>query len=492
MAGLIVPPFIVIMGRGTRFKIIWSLFLILFLWNSYFFNLLRYEHSRMVIKQRALENIKAIAIPGSVFLKNLGGLYIWKSSIFYLGVFGILIISFLTLCLFIRSMISRGIVLLIFSGSLIYIMRRDANFLSFTSVTILSFLCFYLITFGIHLKFKFSLKETAFISLIFILIVGALVWGAKRRFFLKTRDVILFNTSIGRSIINFYYTYSPLATAIITPKKGIYEALIYYDALKMGIPLYLGDGIFVSGIPKIKNSADFILKKRGSYFMFESPGYGKVKIKSINPKEIQSSIKKFFHHRGLLKICRVGLYSFLAGIFFLIFFLTYIFVSDKRVFYMISSGIGIIILITIVGVSLMARGPINKIDMNREDIKSFGLALSYNLMDREKINESYLPVIEKMAYSSSPALRYWGAYLLGKFSENDKIVKILKSLIKDKCLNVRYSSAVSLFKISGQKAFKSLVQLLFRDPSWYVRCKIFQAFLKAGMIPSPVMPGAFH
>ncbi len=106
-------------------------------------------------------------------------------------------------------------------------------------------------------------------------------------------------------------------------------------------------------------------------------------------------------------------------------------------------------------------------------------------MKKKEIPEPYIPVIKKMAGSESTALRYWGARLLGVAGDK-KEAQILINLLADSNLNVRYAAAQSLYVLLKEGSLGHLIRPLFTDPIWYVRCKIFSVFLRAGSIPSPV------
>ncbi|EFK96816.1 hypothetical protein LDC_1159 [sediment metagenome] len=89
-----------------------------------------------------------------------------------------------------------------------------------------------------------------------------------------------------------------------------------------------------------------------------------------------------------------------------------------------------------------------------------------------------------MTQSDSEALRYWGANLLGMAGDKGEAQRLV-GLLEDPSPNVRYTACIALNKLLKQESFQYLAPRLLTDTNWYVRCRVYSIFLKAGQIPSP-------
>ena len=112
-----------------------------------------------------------------------------------------------------------------------------------------------------------------------------------------------------------------------------------------------------------------------------------------------------------------------------------------------------------------------------------GLVLAHYLRSQKTIPQKYMGYVQGMCRADSAALRYWGAYLVGRHGDATDAPTLIK-LMEDPSLNVRYTAAQSLYLILREQSFGPLLKRLLTDPSWYVRCKVFSTFLSAGAIPS--------
>ena len=97
--------------NGRRSKLFFAILTCIFIYGAYFYNLLREHYHLIAQKQKALESVKAIAVPGTGFLNNLGSTFILQSSLFYLILLGMIFLVFLLLSLLFRSPWKRAIFL---------------------------------------------------------------------------------------------------------------------------------------------------------------------------------------------------------------------------------------------------------------------------------------------------------------------------------------------------------------------------------------------
>ena len=64
-------------------RIFFAIFISIFLYGAYFYNLVRQQLMVMVQKQTALESIKAIAVPGTSYLNNIEVRQARRNSLIY-------------------------------------------------------------------------------------------------------------------------------------------------------------------------------------------------------------------------------------------------------------------------------------------------------------------------------------------------------------------------------------------------------------------------
>ena len=463
-------------------RIFFAIFISIFLYGAYFYNLVRQQFMVMVQKQTALESIKAIAVPGTSFLNHVGSLNILKSSLFYLVLLGMMFLVFLLLSLLFESPKKRGIFLIIGLFILVILTINDRVNISFLLVISTSFASFYLLT--LPHRISFSLIEIFVFVLLIIIISGSLFYGSKKRFFLKTRDKVLFDSALGNKIISFYYTYSPLAASLVSREQGVYQGLIFHEGVKNERFLYLDKGIFLTGKEEVKGSADFVISKQGEAFIIKNRYGDAIPIESISISEIERAIGELFSMKGFFSLNKIGLYFFPAGLLILFLMGIKSVTDNKKIFVISSMGIASILVLFIWYVCLTGNSPPIDDRLKSVELSRDGLSIAHYLYGKNKIPESYIPFVKMMAKSESPAMRYWGAHFLGVLGD-EKEAQTLISLLEDTSLNVRYFAAHSLYTLLKEKSFETLLIRLLTDPSWYVRCRIFSVFLDAGTIPSP-------
>ena len=469
-------------GIDLRLKIIFAFLISLFLYSAFFYNLLKEQVDLLIQRQSALESIKALAVPGTAFLNSMSGLDIFKSSLFYLVLLGMMFLVFLSFSLLFKSPWKRGGFLFAGLIGLILLTIHDRVSISFGFVIFISFSSFYLLT--LQSNINISLKEIIVLLLLMIVVSGSLFYGSKNKFFVKSRDRLLFDTLLGNKIISFYYTYSPLAASLISMEKGIYEGVIFHEGIKNKKYIYLGKGLFLSGKKELKETSDFIISKDGTKFNIISRHGKMMPVGTINITEIENKIDELFSMKGFLFLNKIGLYFFPAGVIILFLMGIKWLTDNKKIFIFSNAGFASILVIFILSISFSGKSPPNNNFTESGDLSSQGLATAHYLYQKKEIPEAYMNVVKNMAGSGSPALRYWGAYLLGT-TGNINESKILIPLLEDPFLNVRYTAALSLYKLLKQESFRYLIARLFNDPIWYVRCRIFSVFIDAGMIPSP-------
>lgn len=480
------PPQTATKLGGQKARIFFASLLSLFLQGAFFYYLVKQQFQLFVKKQAALEAIKAIAVPGTAFLNSLGGSGIFKSSLFYLILLGMIFLAFLFLSLLLKRPWTRALFLLIGLLALTFVMKNDRLNLSFPLVICLSFASFYLLT--LPCRITFSLREAAILVLLMVVLTGSLYYGTKKKFFLKTRDRVLFGSTLGNHVISFYYTNSTLAAGLISPARGIYEGLVVYGELENEKYVYLGDGLFLSGKKELEGSADFVITRQEKGF-FITNKFGKgVPIEAVDGKAINGAINRLFSMGGLVFLSKIALYFFPAGLLILPLMGLRCVTENKKIFIFTSAGLASVLVLFIFYMSATGNHPPRSESLNTVEISREGLSIAYYLQGREDVPEAYFPAIKKMATSDSPALRYWGANLLGRAGVA-KEAKTLMALLSDSSLNVRYEAAQSLYRLLDRRSFVPLLQRLLTDPSWYVRCKIFSVFLRAGMIPSQASSG---
>ena len=153
--------------QSDRAKILSAISISIFLYGAYFYNLIRQQLMVMIQKQTALESIKAIAVPGTSYLNNIGSMIILKSSLFYLVLLGMMFLAFMLLSLIFGSPKKRGVFLLTGFFVLAILTIKDRGNLSFLLVISISFASFYLLT--LQNRIVFSLREIFVFVLLMIL-----------------------------------------------------------------------------------------------------------------------------------------------------------------------------------------------------------------------------------------------------------------------------------------------------------------------------------
>ena len=142
-----------------------------------------------------------------------------------------------------------------------------------------------------------------------------------------------------------------------------------------------------------------------------------------------------------------------------------------------------ILVLGILRISLTGNHPPKTVDPKRVNLSEDGLSIAYYLREKNAVPETYVPVVSAMARSESTAQRYWGAYLLGILGDR-KFSDTLLKLLEDPSPNVRYTAGRSFYFVLKNESLNTILVRLLGDPNWYVKCKIFSVFLKAGMMPS--------
>jgi hypothetical protein len=453
-----------------------------FIHGSFFYHLVKEQLFWMRQKQAALESMKIIAVPGTAFLDSLGWSAPLYGSLFYLILLGVMFLGFLLLSLVFASPLKRAIFLSLGLLVLAGLTLGDRIWCLFLTVIILSFGSFHVLTFSSRIHF--AKKEILAILLVVGFISFSLFYGSQQRFFLKARDRVLFGSAPGNGLVSLYYQYSPLAAGLITPEKGIYQGLLFDKEIKDGNTYYVGHGVFVTGNPAISGSADFEIS-RGGGRAFLSNRFGKrVAVDSITPQGIERGITALFGMKGFVSLNKISLYAF-PGAFMILIIMAIRWISgDKRVFVISLSSTGFLTIAFIWIVSFTGNSVPTHHQLATMDISRQGLSVAYYLHVKNEVPHIYGPTVVKMVYSESPALRYWGAHLLG-IGGNKEDVGRVKSLLEDPVPNVRYTAARSLYRLIDKESLNSLFGRLVSDPSWYVRCKVYSLFIEAGMIPSP-------
>lgn len=468
--------------EGTKGRIPLAALVALMLYGAYFYNLVRDQWHTLLQKQAALESIKAIAVPGTAFLKGLGIFALFKSSLFFLFLLGTMFLVFMILALYLSSPLKRAIFL--FCGLLFLIIAtvNDRVNLSFSLISLLSFTSFYLLT--LPCRLRISLRDVLLLALLTLVLSCSLLYGSKHHFFAKTRDKVLFDTALGNAVITFYYTNSPLAASVISPERGVYQGLIHYSETKRDPFVYLGKGLFLTGRKEIQSTADFLIFKTGDGFFIKNRVGEILPLDTISSEEIERATGRLFSMKGFLRLTQAGLYFFPAGILILSIVGLRKLTSQRRVFVITSAGLASLFIGFIWYVSLTGNHPPEGDDIGSAVLSRDGLAIAYYIHQKKVSGGPYIPLIREMAKSDSAALRYWGARLIGGIGDR-KESETLLTLMQDPCLNVRYVAAISLHRLLRKDSLKPLLTRMITDPSWYVRCRIFSVFLKIGMIPSP-------
>ncbi len=472
-------------GRKTHIGL--ALFLGPCLYGAYFYNLLRDQLLTNIQTQTALESLKTITVPGSNYLKALGGPFILKSALFYLILLGTMLLVFMLVSLLFESLWKRAAFLATGWLATTALTWKDGIGVSFSLVVLLSFAVFY--TLALSFQMRFALWEFAFLLLLVFVVTLSLHFGSKHQFFLKTRDRFLFDTRVGSRLLNAYYGTSPLATSLIakplSPSYGCYVGLLFHEGHQGERFVYPGKGILIlSGEAKHRSAADFVIAQEGEAYVMTNRYGMAVPLDALSRGDIEAAIDRLYAMPGLLRLARFGLYFFPAELLLLIIFgIRWVSISGP-VFFVSGTSIAAALLLFIWSVTLTGNRLPSEEALQSAPLLRHGLALAYHLRSQKTIPETYAPYVQRMCRSESPALRYWGAYLAGRRGDATEAPTLMK-LLEDPSLNVRYTAAQSLYLLLREQSFGLLLKRLLTDPSWYVRCKVFSTFLSAGAIPSP-------
>jgi len=472
--------------QGRRVHICFALFLVLFLYGAYFYNLLRDRLLASIQTQTALESLKTITVPGSTYLKALGGPFILKSALFYLILLGTMLLAFMLFSLLFESLWKRAALLFTGWAAIAVLTWNDGIGVSFSLVVLLSFAAFYALTQSVHLRL--ALREIAFLLLLVFVVTLSLHFGSKHRFFLKTRDRFLFDTRIGSQLLTTYYDTSPLATSLIakplSPSHGSYVGLLFHSGSHGERFVYPGKGVLIlTGDAAHRDAADFVIAQEGEHYVMTNRTGKAVPLDSTGRDHIERAIDQLYAMHGLLRLARIGLYFFPAGLLLLIIFGIRSVSASRSVFFISGAGVATALLLFIWSVALTGNRLPPEDGPASARLSRHGLALAYYLSSQETVPETYMTSVQGMCRSESPALRYWGAYLVGRRGDPNEAPTLIK-LMEDPSLNVRYTAAQSLYRLLREQSFGPLLKRLLTDPSWYVRCKVFSTFLSAGAIPS--------
>ncbi|MBN2125227.1 MAG: HEAT repeat domain-containing protein, partial [Deltaproteobacteria bacterium] len=359
---------------------------------------------------------------------------------------------------------------------------QDRTWLSFMLVSTLGFSAFFLLT--LHSGIPFSIVDSLVALCMMALLSLSLAYGSNHWFFLKLRDRILFDSTLGKAVISFYYRYSPLAAGPITPTKGLYQGLMYDENIKDGKAYYVGYGLFAVGNKKIAHAADFSLARGGETVSLISRYGRRVTLKQFSPEELDRAVMQLFDMRGLLRLSSAALYFFPAGVLILCLLTLRAFTVRRKPFLVFCAGLTLILLSFIGYVTLTGNSPPSRPPAGPQDLSGEGLPLAYYLFQRKQVPAAYLPAVRWMTQSGSEALRYWGANLLGVAGDKGEAQRLI-GLLEDPSPNVRYTACIALNKLLKQESFPYLAPRLLTDTNWYVRCRVYSIFLKAGLIPSP-------
>lgn len=461
------------------------------LYAAYFFYLVRDEFMAILSRNQALESLGLVAVPGTAFLQEAGALFVFKSSLFFLLLIGLLILAFQGASLVLRSRALRAVYLLIGLAALCLLLRDDRILFSFMAVTALSFASFFVLTF--QKRSGWSLLEVFNYLLIALLVAAALyLGGSKGDFFIKARDRILLDSALGGGISGFYYAHSPLAAGVVSKPKGVFQGLVYMEGFKEAPFLHLGGGMVMSGRRAAAGGADFVIRDTGRGFMIEDRHGRELPVRSPEKEEILEAADRLFAMEGFKKLNGAALYYFPAGLMLALLAVLRRPTRTRRVFIAVSwipalGAAGFIAATALAGrMEALPPEPPGGAG-NKAEI----LSLCYHMNDEKKVPYGYLPLLREMASSESAALRYWAGRLMGIHGD-PAAGRTLEELLRDPSPNVRYTAALSLYKVMGRESLRSLWPLLLDDPSWYVKCKIFSAFLRSGTIPrrnSGLLPG---
>lgn len=456
-----------------------GLFISLFLYGAYFFNLIRNELQVLLQRQEALESLKVLAVPGTAFLNDLGSLFVLKSSLFYLILIGMLVVVAQLFSLCLNRPWYRAVFFVLLLAALAALVRGDRIAFSFSFVTAVSFGAFFFITSGV--RFHTSWKDLATLALLGLVVSTSLFLGAREDFFVKTRDRLLFDSDLGGRVVSYYYTYSPLASALVSPARGVYGGVVFFEGLEDPFH-HLGRGLLMSGDARARRGADFVLAPVNGGHVIENRFGDKTSVADTGREEILLKTGELFTMNGFRTLNRISLYAFPAGLLVLPFFILRMVTGGRRPFLIMSLAMGLALVVFIGAISITGTSPARPAEAPPED-KGAALAIAYDLFERKQVPPELVPALLRFTRSDSIAVRYWGARLLGFGPDASDHKAVLLDLMDDPSPNVRYAAAVSLYNILRSDSFELLLSHLLEEPNWYVKCIVFSAFLRSGTIP---------
>ncbi len=457
-----------------------GLFVSLLLYGAYFFNLVRNELQVLQLRQEALESLKILAVPGTDFLNSLGNLFALKSSFFYLFLIGMLLVVVQLLSLCLKRPWHRVVFFVLLLAGLTALVRGDRIAFSFPFVTAVSFSAFFFITSGV--RFRTSWKDLGILVVLGLVVSTSLFLGAKEGFFVKARDRLLFDSRPGELLVSYYYTYSPLASALVSPARGVYGGLVFFKGLE-GPFRHMGQGLVMSGDAKTRRGADFVVSRVNGGHVIEDRHGNKTSLSGIERAEILQKTAGLFAMNGFRTLNRISLYAFPAGLLVLPFFVLRMVTDRRKPFLVMSLAMGLVMVVFIGAVSITGTRGAPPTNAALSEDKGAALSLAYDLYERKELPSEFVPAILGFTRSDSVALRYWGARLLGYRPDDTDRKALLVDLMEDPSPNVRYAAAVSLHNILRADSFEHLLSRLLDEPNWYVKCIMFSAFLRSGTIP---------
>lgn len=466
--------------KQKNLPILLGLLLSLALYGAYFFNLVREELQVLTQRQGALESLKFLGVPGTSFLNDLGLVFVLKSSLFYLVLLGMLLVVLQLFSLCLKGAWHRAAFFLVLVGALIVLLHGDRVAFSFPFVTALAMGAFLFLTLGVRIRT--SWKDVVTVLILGVVLSSVLFLAVRGGFFIKTRDRLLFDSWLGHRIVSYYYTYSPLAAAVISPASGVYEGLAFLEGFEAPFH-HMGRGIVLSGNPRVRGAADYVVHEEdGGHVMVNRYGDRAV-LAEAKEKAILETAPTLFSMEGFKTLNRISLYAFPAGLLVLPFLVLRMGTARRRAFLILSLVIGLGLPAVIGWVTWTGEVETVPSEASRPMGKGAALSLAYDLYERQEVPRETLPVVLEFIDSPSTALRYWGAKLLAYTPENPEHDRVLRALLEDPSPNVRYAAGLSLYHRIRVDSFKHLLPRLLKDPNWYVRCMLFSAFLRAGSIP---------
>ncbi len=461
-------------------SVLLGLLLSLSLYGAYFFNLVRNELQVLLERQEALESLKFLAVPGTAYLNDLGPFFVLKSALFYLVLLGLLlaVVQLFSLCL--KRPWHRAAFFLLVLAGLVAFTHTDRIALSFPFITALSFGAFFFITLNVRIHASWS--DVAVLLFLGALLSSSLVLAAGENFFIKARDRLLFDSRIGNQVVSYYYTYSPLAAAVISPASGIYEGLVFQEGFESPFH-HLGRGLVLSGNPSVKRNADHRVERRDDGHEMVNRYGDRKPLPDVSEEAIREAALSLFSMNGFKTLNRISLYAFPAGLLMVPFFALRMITKRRKPFLVMSLSIGIGLVVGIGAVSFVGASRTAATDGKVPADLDSALGLAYDLYERREVPAELVPAIRQFTRSDSTALRYWGAKLLAYAPVDSTHDRRLTTLLEDPSPNVRYAAGLSLYRLLGKNSFEHLLPQLIEDPNWYVKCILFSAFLRSGTIP---------